>query len=744
MITLEADVKTNKPMFKKTKRESQLGIFSDLNLFLSGRAETFYEKQEAWHNVFRNQVTNRIDETICKPLFTEQIGAPNSSVRVLIAMMILFLFTQCHSRREKNTIDLPEKILYLNHNDTVKYVGINTCKQCHQEIYNTYIQTGMGQSFNKATKEKSSSKCDKHSVVYDKFSDFYYHPYWDQDSLKILEFRLRGKDTIYKRTEKVDYIVGSGQHTNSHLININDYIYQMPLTYYTQQGKWDLPPGFEKGFNARFSRKIGLECMSCHNAFPSFVKGSENKFNSVGNGIDCERCHGPGEIHVKEKMMGKLVDTSRSIDYSIVNPGKLPIDLQFDVCQRCHLQGNTVLQEHKSFYDFRPGMKLSDYMTVFLPKYKGAEKDFIMASHADRLKMSACFMKSFKPKINDKSLRPYKESLTCVTCHNPHVSVRATGQEVFNSACRNCHNSKKGVTCSEKEIVRIEKNDNCVSCHMPKSSAIDIPHVSITDHFIRKPISKIEVQQLKEFMGLYAVNEKRSAAKIMAKAYINQFEKFDSNPALLDSAKKYLPDADINSIKENFESLIHLCFLKKDFGRILNYCGKFEQKELLNSKAIKKSWSNDEAWTMYRIGEAYNSYGRMNDAYLFYKKTVELAPYNLDFENKYGGILVSLNKINEGKSVFEFIMKQDPSYAPAISNLGYIYLSQGQELKAEAFYNKALKLDPDYEPLLMNRAGLYIYRKQYKQAKEVLMDLLKKNPSNTKAKQVLEQLRNLN
>lgn len=76
-------------MFKKTKGESQLGIFSNPNSFLSGKSETNYEKQDAWHNVFRLQVTIRIDESICKPLFTEQTGAPNSSVRVLIAMMIL-------------------------------------------------------------------------------------------------------------------------------------------------------------------------------------------------------------------------------------------------------------------------------------------------------------------------------------------------------------------------------------------------------------------------------------------------------------------------------------------------------------------------------------------------------------------------------------------------------------------------------------------------------------------------------
>ncbi len=29
--------------------------------------------------------------------------------------------------------------------------------------------------------------------------------------------------------------------------------------------------------------------------------------------------------------------------------------------------------------------------------------------------------------------------------------------------------------------------DNCVNCHMPLKGAKDIPHVSIHDHYIRKP-----------------------------------------------------------------------------------------------------------------------------------------------------------------------------------------------------------------------------------------------------------------
>lgn len=643
--------------------------------------------------------------------------------------------------------DAPEKKgeeranAYLNHSDSATYVGINTCRLCHQDIYNTYTHTGMGQSFAPATKEKSAARFGRKEVIYDKFSDLYYHAYWQGDSMMIREFRLEGKDTVHQRIETVHYIIGSGQHTNSHIFSTNGYLHQMPMTFYTQKEKWDLPPGFENGYNTRFSREIGLECMSCHNAMPGFIPGSENKFSEVPNGIDCERCHGPGSIHVAQRSTGVRVDTSKLIDYSIVNPGKLPIDLQFDVCQRCHLQGNAVLKEGRSFLDFRPGMKLSDVMSVFMPKYEGAEDEFIMASHADRLKQSPCFIKSFVPG-ESKSLRPYKDALTCVTCHDPHVSVKQTGYETFNAACKGCHGNKVKEVCTEKMEARMKVNDNCASCHMPKSGSIDIPHVSVTDHFIRKPMKKDDVDKVKKFIGLFAINEKDPAPKVKAKAYINQFEKFTADPALLDSAQKYLPTVSDEQVWESFELLVHLHFVRKDFGKIVSDVSKFGKDKVLG-RLSARSADNAHAWTAYRIGEAYQNLNRMNDAYIYYKRADDLASYNPDFKNKLAGSLVSLGKTSEAKLIFEAIIKEDPKYAPAYCNLGYVMLLGGDAAKADQLYDKALALDPDYELALLNKAGLYAYLKQYAKAMDYVSRVLKRNPKHEQARQAQMQLKKM-
>lgn len=672
-----------------------------------------------------------------------------------LACCVLCFSYACHdqptvqsARKEKK-----DSSLYLNHSDTAHYVGINTCKLCHQSIYNTFIKTGMGSSFGRATQQKSAGDF-HHADLYDRFSDFHYHAYWAKDSLEFMEFRLNGKDTVFKRIEEVDYIVGSGQHTNSHIQNVNGYLNQMPMTFYTQKKQWDLPPGFEEGHNTRFSRKIGLECMSCHNALPDFVIGSENKYAHVPQGIDCERCHGPGSIHVAQRQSGSKIDTSKYIDYSIVNPAKLPVEAQFDICQRCHLQGNAVVKEGKSFYDFRPGMRLSNVMTVFLSKYKNADDEFIMASHADRLKQSQCFIKSLAKTSGSKGLKPYKDAMTCVTCHNPHVSVRETSRTVFNEACNNCHKAggKSDLLCSEPSVVKFRKAHpdmqsmekiaapGCVTCHMPRSGSIDIPHVTVHDHYIRKPVNAEEKKKIREFLGLFAINEKDPDAITKAKAYINQYEKFDPQPMFLDSALRYLRDGTREEIVKNLQPLVQLYFIRQDFTKIISYVNKTNEQDLLNIVLTKKSYTNEHAWTAYRIADSYFNTGDASRAVKWFEKAVELAPYELEFHNKLGTAYMNVNAPGKAEKEFRFILSEHPRFVPAYTNLGYIRLLQNNAGEAETLYNTALKLDPDYEPLLLNLAGLKAFKKDYKAAADIINRILKKNPGNVKAKAALQQI----
>ena len=574
---------------------------------------------------------------------------------------------------------------------------------CHYDIYQTYVQTGMGQSMSLATPENSEAIFTENSILTDTFNHFRYHPFWEDSVLKLKELHDYGE-----RIEDVDYIVGSGHHTNSHLWEQGGYVHQMPFTYYTQDGYLDLPPGFEDGYNSRFSRKIGLECMSCHNATPDFVLGSENKYHNVPQGIDCERCHGPGELHVQHMLNGELVDTSTQIDYSIVNPKKLSLEAQFQICMRCHLQGNTVLSEGKSFLDFKPGMNLSEVMTVFVPRYED-DNTFIMASHVDRLKQSSCFTNS---------------EMNCITCHNPHHSVKKESFNFFNDKCMSCHDD-----CKDE----FRENDNCIACHMPSSSTIDIPHVSIHDHKIGIHNTKDTIVTKGKFIGLEAINNANPSKLIQAKAYLYQYEKFDSQPYLLDSALNLLNSI---ALEKSFKERIHLYFLKQDDIAILNICNSLE-----NMKLDKMSYDNSDAWTAYRIAQAHQNQDLgISQTLFYYRKAVELAPYVLNFRLKLADMYSNTNSFALAENEYRTLLAQFSKHESAWCNLGYVLLKQGQNQSAMECYNKALQLNPQHIQSLLNKASLLILDGDFNKGKLYLKRILDIEPNNSKAVYLLSTL----
>lgn len=75
-------------MFKKTSENSQLDMFTTEN-YLNGTSLKFYNDKGSWHNLFREQVYARVDEEIFGVLYSDGMGAPNASIRVLVSMMIL-------------------------------------------------------------------------------------------------------------------------------------------------------------------------------------------------------------------------------------------------------------------------------------------------------------------------------------------------------------------------------------------------------------------------------------------------------------------------------------------------------------------------------------------------------------------------------------------------------------------------------------------------------------------------------
>lgn len=76
-------------MFKKSNINQEPELFGGVTQHLSNRKLSDLVDQQAWYNVFYEQVTKSIDENIFRHLYSNKQGRPNASIRLLASMIIL-------------------------------------------------------------------------------------------------------------------------------------------------------------------------------------------------------------------------------------------------------------------------------------------------------------------------------------------------------------------------------------------------------------------------------------------------------------------------------------------------------------------------------------------------------------------------------------------------------------------------------------------------------------------------------
>jgi hypothetical protein len=199
--------------------------------------------------------------------------------------------------------------------------------------------------------------------------------------------------------------------------------------------------------------------LDCHASELATVALTQNCYRTPPfgeGGIGCERCHGAGEAHVRDPRA------------AIVNPAKLAPERRDSVCAQCHMTGEVrEMRAGRDRRSYRPGERLADSVAVFVRA--GGTAGMKVTSHVERLAQSAC-------------KRASGDRLWCGTCHDPHAAPDVVA---IRRKCLECHAVSR---CKETAAVRAVRGDDCVRCHMPKSTVTEAQHVVYTDHSIpRQP-----------------------------------------------------------------------------------------------------------------------------------------------------------------------------------------------------------------------------------------------------------------
>lgn len=265
--------------------------------------------------------------------------------------------------------------------------------------------------------------------------------------------RVHAQRAEGQRTELATHVIGSGMHTQSYLWTDTRGAHRvLPLTWYSQAKRWDFTPGYTAAGHPDFARPIKAECLYCHGNIATPTGADDGRYAQPIQAIGCSRCHGDGRAHVAGRMRGEATP--------ILNPSALPRDRQLAVCETCHLQGKVrVLRPGRAWHDVAPGQPRGAVVATFV---RQTPDQVTIASHGARLARSAC---------NEGG-----QPLTCTTCHAPHP----TQKRDRSAACQDCHRATPQTTCTGANT------PDCVGCHMQTAGTADIPHVSITDHFIQR------------------------------------------------------------------------------------------------------------------------------------------------------------------------------------------------------------------------------------------------------------------
>src|SRR5262249_1575454 len=97
----------------------------------------------------------------------------------------------------------------------------------------------------------------------------------------------------------VKYVLGSGHHWSNYLVETDGFLVESPVPWYVDRQAWGMSPGYDSPHQEGFQRAIGEGCLFCHAGHATAVGGSLHRIQLGEAAISCERCHGPGALHVE-------------------------------------------------------------------------------------------------------------------------------------------------------------------------------------------------------------------------------------------------------------------------------------------------------------------------------------------------------------------------------------------------------------------------------------------------------------
>jgi hypothetical protein len=363
-----------------------------------------------------------------------------SSITIALIVLALSICTQCINKKE--TVPTTG----IKNGKGEEFAGSVVCANCHKNIYESNIHTAHYLTSRPATEQyvKGNFEHGKNTFVFNPFVSVV------MEKRDTNFYEVEYENGVEARRERFDIVVGSGKKGQSYLYWTNNNLSQLPIFYYTRKNEWANSPGYAG--TVIFSRPITSRCLECHTTYAQKISDAitePEQFDrdKIIYGVDCEKCHGPAEKHVKYQMQNL---NDKQAKY-IINPAKLSREQNLNLCALCH---GGRLTKTKASFTFEAGDTLSNYFLIDTAGKNVTDID-VHGNQFGLLSASKCFKMS---------------EMTCTSCHSPHENEEEK-IALFSQRCMNCHNEQHENFCKLKNISLDILKQNCIDCHMPVQSS---------------------------------------------------------------------------------------------------------------------------------------------------------------------------------------------------------------------------------------------------------------------------------
>ncbi len=604
----------------------------------------------------------------------------------LVPLAALALLSSCGPGPARE--QAPTGGAFLNLAPGVAYVGSAACRPCHLEKWSTFAHTGMGRSWYPLTADDAVEDWSAHNTVVVPSSGLHYRMFRRNGKFFMRQSLIgaRGQESAVDERE-LTRVVGSGNHSRTYLVSVADGLFQAPVCWYTQDQVWDLCPGYEEN-NDYFSREIDRTCVFCHNARMERLPARRNAYvEPIPSGIDCERCHGPGRLHVDRWARGET--PTGAGDNAIVNPKRLTAKLRMQICFQCHLGDSKsterVARVDAALEDWRPGMPITSAMVPF--RFEDATPhDYGLSAQADRLLLSRCYAES-------------GGRLECVTCHDPHVTVYRKNRpaDFFTSKCLGCHTKE---ACQGPSAARraTAPPDDCVHCHMRRGEPSDHRHAEFTDHWIRRRTDEAP----------------RARTSLAVTPYLP--EEFAALPP--PERAFYIGRA----------ASLRAHSIPPDLQRPL-----WIEAERAFREAIGLGFAKPEAW--FFLGKALTAQGKHRDAAAAYRTAFDMDASSHDAAFAYGQSLLLQKRVPDAEGVFEAMTRAHPESAAPFAELARCKTERGDYAGALELLRSALLREPWNATLHENTAMVLSALERHREAIAEIGEALRCNPESRRVRE---------